>query len=269
MPHAAAVALLFAVNRCYGLQTTTRRLLAIVRYDGTGFHGVQKNQRTDDGTELRTVLSELEQSLWPALDQQVTFRVAGRTDAGVSALGQVVSFDLASRIEGDGDVDDEERIHVNGAAVCVSGLAGVLNSYLPSDLQIVEIATVPSSFDAVRDCKWKRYRYRLPSCPPESDGNGDEEEDGDDERGATLLKMVASHAARAARQRAAAGEAGGDGSVAVGRRRRRKRRGAAGPNPNPNPNPDPNPGPNPGPNPDSNPHPGPKPSPSPSPSPSP
>ena len=187
MPRVAAVALLFVVHRCYGLQTTTR-LRAIVRYDGTGFHGVQKNQRTDDGSELRTVLSVLEQSLWPALDQQVTFRVAGRTDAGVSALGQVVSFDLASGIEGDGDVDDEELIQVNGAAVCVSGLAGVLNSYLPSDLQIVEIATVPSSFDAVRDCKWKRYRYRLPSCPPESDGSGDEDEQRQRRRSLSLRK---------------------------------------------------------------------------------
>ena len=202
---------------------------AIVRYDGTGFHGVQKNQRSDDGTELRTILWELEQSLWPALDQQVTFRVAGRTDAGVSALGQVVSFDLASRNDQEEPATGDEaleRIQVNGAAVCVSGLAGALNTCLPSDLQIMEIAAVPRGFDAVRDCKWKRYRYQLPSCQPEP-GDGSDDDSGDDERGATLLKMVASHAARAARQRAAAEEAGGDGSVAAaGRPRRRKRRGA-------------------------------------------
>ena len=225
----AAVALLFVVHRSSGLQTT--RLRAIVRYDGTGFHGVQKNQRTDDGTELRTILSELEQLLWPALDQQVTFRVAGRTDAGVSALGQVVSFDLASRNDQEEPATGDEaleRIQVNGAAVCVSGLAGALNTCLPSDLQIMEIAAVPRGFDAVRDCKWKRYRYQLPSCQPEPDGSDDDDDDGDDdERGATLLKMVASHAARAARQRAAAEEAGGGGSVAAaGRPRRRKRRGA-------------------------------------------
>ena len=226
----AAVALLFVLHRSSGLQTT-RRLRAIVRYDGTGFHGVQKNQRTDDGTELRTILSELEQLLWPALDQQVTFRVAGRTDAGVSALGQVVSFDLASHNDQEETGDEgggAERIHVNGTAVCVSGLAGALNSYLPSDLQIMEIAAVPSGFDAVRDCKWKRYRYQLPSCQAKPNGSDDDDDDDDDddERGATLLKMVASHAARAARQRAAAEEAGGDGSVAAGRQRRRKRRGA-------------------------------------------
>ena len=227
LPRAAALALLFAVHRSSGLQTT-RRLRAIVRYDGTGFHGVQKNQRTDDGTELRTILSELEQLLWPALDQQVTFRVAGRTDAGVSALGQVVSFDLASHNDQEETGDEgggAERIHVNGTAVCVSGLAGALNSYLPSDLQIMEIAAVPSGFDAVRDCKWKRYRYQLPSCQAKPDDSDDDDDDDDDERGATLLKMVASHAARAARQRAAAEEAGGDGSVAAGRQRRRKRRG--------------------------------------------
>ena len=191
-------------------------------------HGYR--QRSDDGTELRTILSELEQSLWPALDQQVTFRVAGRTDAGVSALGQVVSFDLASRNDQEEPATGDEaleRIQVNGAAVCVSGLAGALNTCLPSDLQIMEIAAVPRGFDAVRDCKWKRYRYQLPSCQPEPDGSDDNDDGGGDERGATLLKMVASHAARAARQRAAAEEAGGDGSVAAaGRPRRRKRRGA-------------------------------------------
>ena len=77
-----------------GLQTAlTTRFRARLRYDGTGFHGVQKNRRTDDGTELRTILSTLERSLWPALDQHVTFGMAGRTDAGVSATGQVVTFD--------------------------------------------------------------------------------------------------------------------------------------------------------------------------------
>ena len=110
MPRAAAVALLFVVHRCYGLQTTTRRLRAIVRYDGTGFHGVQKNQRTDDGSELRTILSVLEQSLWPALDQQVTFRVAGRTDAGVSALGQVVSFEDAEQPSAEADLRVHQRL---------------------------------------------------------------------------------------------------------------------------------------------------------------
>merc|ERR1712185_495914 len=83
------------------------RLRARFRYDGTRFHGVQKNVRTQDGVELRTILSTLEQSLWPALGQRTKFIVAGRTDAGVSAAGQVCSFNLQG----------SEHIHVNGTAV--------------------------------------------------------------------------------------------------------------------------------------------------------
>ena len=76
---------------------TALRYCARVKYDGTCFHGVQKNTRPDDGTELRTILSTLEASLIPALDQTVKFCVAGRTDAGVSALGD--------RLAGQGDPD--------------------------------------------------------------------------------------------------------------------------------------------------------------------
>ena len=107
----------------------TQRFRARLRYDGANFHGVQKNQRTDDGTELRTILSTLEQSLWPALRQPwVRFQVAGRTDAGVSATGQVVTFDAFC--------DLEERLVVHDQAVGLPALADALNACLPGDLQM-------------------------------------------------------------------------------------------------------------------------------------
>ena len=190
--------------------TTARRFRARLRYDGAGFHGVQKNKRTDDGTELRTVLSTLERSLWPALDQHVTFGMAGRTDAGVSATGQVVAFDA----ECSGG-DDGVLLAVNGTATRVSELTDALNSCLPLDLQMTECAVVPTRFDVVRDCRWKRYRYRLPPCEPSED----------DEDALRLLKMTRSHAARAARHRAeeAGGDDGGAAAAAAPRRRRRGR----------------------------------------------
>ena len=176
-------------------RATTKRLRARLRYDGSRFHGVQKNVRTQDGTELRTIILTLEEQLWPALDQQVKFIMAGRTDAGVSATGQVCIFN----VQGD-------EVVVNGAPVGVSNLAECLNTVLPSDLQMTEVVEVASDFDVVRDSRYKRYRYRLP--PPRPD-------DDDDMR---VLKMVSTHAARAARERQ-----NGD-AIPVRRLSRRQRR---------------------------------------------
>ena len=155
------------------------RLRAIASYDGRNFHGVQKNVRTQDGTELRTILSTLEGSLWPALEQEVKFRVAGRTDAGVSASGQVISFDAEPTAAG--------AISVRGAPVHASALTAALNGCLPSDLQLRSVEIVPREFDVTRDCMWKRYRYSLPALPLAAD----------DHDGLRLLEMVARQAARA------------------------------------------------------------------------
>ena len=155
------------------------RIRAIASYDGRNFHGVQKNVRTQDGTELRTILSTLEGSLWPALDQRPKFRVAGRTDAGVSASGQVISFDAEPTAAG--------AISVRGAPVHASALTAALNGCLPSDLQLRSVEIVPREFDVTRDCKWKRYRYSLPALPLAAD----------DHDGLRLLEMVARQAARA------------------------------------------------------------------------
>ena len=196
--------------RAAALPLLQTRFRARVCYDGIGFHGVQKNRHPLDGTELRTVLSTLEQSLWPALDQQVKFRMASRTDAGVSASGQVMTFDITSAVQ-----EAEPLVRVNGTAVGVSELADALNSVLPPELKISEVVAVPRRFDVVRDCKWKRYRYRLPSCEPGAD----------DEEGSRVLKVVASHAARAERQRLAqAAEAAQDEAAPLTDRQRRRQR---------------------------------------------
>lgn len=213
----AVAALLLVPHACSSLQIT-QRFRARLRYDGTLFHGVQKNVRPTDGTELRTILSTLEQSLWPALQQPwVAFRVAGRTDAGVSATGQVVTFDAFG--------DEEARLKVHGQPVDCAALAEALNACLPTDLQITEVDVVPLDFDVVRDCRWKRYRYSLPPCRP----------DADDDEALRLLNMVRTHAERGAQHRREAGAAGdaegtprdgagaGAGAPAAGKRKRRRR----------------------------------------------
>ena len=185
------------------------RLRAIVSYDGRRFHGVQKNIRTQDGTELRTIMSTLESSLWPALEQRVKFRVASRTDAGVSAVGQVVSFDAQS-------AGDDELICVHGVALHSSELTVAFNACLPPDLQLREVEIVPRNFD-VGGCKWKRYRYRLPAPSPAAD----------DEDALRLYKMVAQHAARTVASSEAHGSSEGSGTPPSRRRRRRAAEEAA------------------------------------------
>jgi tRNA pseudouridine38-40 synthase len=68
--------------------------------------------------------------------------VAGRTDAGVHAWGQVASFSL-----------EEERD--------VGGLERALNGVLPSDVAVLSVEPVPGGFDARRDARARTYCYRV------------------------------------------------------------------------------------------------------------
>lgn len=112
------------------------RYRALVSYIGTRFHGwqAQKNAAT-------TVQAALEEALEGFAGEPVTAVAAGRTDAGVHADGQVVHFDLSDPLEG---------FRVRDA----------VNARLPEDVRLLEVAPVPSLFDARRDAAWKEYLYR-------------------------------------------------------------------------------------------------------------
>lgn len=111
---------------------TVTRLL--VSYDGSAFSGfqVQPNRRTVQGV--------LEEALGTLLGGPVRVRGAGRTDAGVHALGQVASF------ETDGAVD---------TGTLLRRLAGLL----PPDLSVLDVQTAPDTFDARRSARWRAYSY--------------------------------------------------------------------------------------------------------------
>jgi tRNA pseudouridine38-40 synthase len=98
----------------------------------------------------RTVQGTLEQALGRLAGGADAARVvvigAGRTDAGVHALGQVASFDL-DREWAPGD------------------LQRALNSVLPSDVRIMEAALAPADFHPRRDAVGKLYRYVLDAGP--------------------------------------------------------------------------------------------------------
>jgi tRNA pseudouridine38-40 synthase len=108
-------------------------------YDGTDFAGWQR-QRAGGG---RTVQGVLEDALAPlGGGPRVAVVGAGRTDAGVHALGQVASFDLPRVMEAD-------------------ALRRALNGLLPPDVRVLEAAPAPPGFDARRSALSKLYRYEL------------------------------------------------------------------------------------------------------------
>jgi tRNA pseudouridine38-40 synthase len=106
-----------------------------IEYDGSGFRGWARQPG------LRTVQGELEAALATVLREPVELTVAGRTDTGVHALGQVASFELADEPPGD--------------------LSRRLNGLAPDDVAVTAATVVATGFDARRDAKARSYRYRL------------------------------------------------------------------------------------------------------------
>ncbi|HLK89439.1 MAG TPA: tRNA pseudouridine(38-40) synthase TruA [Polyangia bacterium] len=113
-----------------------RRYRAIVEYDGTNFAGWQRQPGQ------RTVQGVLEDTLKEMTGESVFMRAAGRTDAGVHADGQVVTFDLEVNIP-------------------PHGLLRGLNSVLPEDVALVDVALAPADFDARFSARGKVYRYTV------------------------------------------------------------------------------------------------------------
>jgi tRNA pseudouridine38-40 synthase len=105
-----------------------------VEYDGTDFCGFQYQP------QLRTIAGELEAALGRLFDRPVKVTVAGRTDAGVHASGQVISF-------------------VSHASFPVEKLAIALNTSLPADLSARDAARVDASFSARNSALARNYRY--------------------------------------------------------------------------------------------------------------
>jgi tRNA pseudouridine38-40 synthase len=112
------------------------RYRALLAYVGTGFHGWQLQRNAP-----RTVQAVLEEALGRFAGEPVRAVAAGRTDRGVHAEGQVVHFDLV-RFREPRDVRE-----------------GV-NSILPEDARLLDVAPAPAAFDARRDAIAKEYLYR-------------------------------------------------------------------------------------------------------------
>jgi tRNA pseudouridine38-40 synthase len=106
-----------------------------LEYDGTEFRGWAAQPG------LRTVQGELETALATVLREPVKLTVAGRTDTGVHALGQVASFATEAQPPPD--------------------LVRSLNALSPDDLAVTAAAQVDDGFDARRDARSRSYLYRV------------------------------------------------------------------------------------------------------------
>jgi tRNA pseudouridine38-40 synthase len=128
------------------------RIRLDIAYDGTHFRGWARQPT------LRTVQGTLEAALARIVGSDVRFVVAGRTDAGVHAQGQVAHVDLDdtqwARIEA-----RQGRTPQDPAGSIAGRMRGVLGAY--SDVTVRRSAPAPEGFDARFSAVWRRYRYRL------------------------------------------------------------------------------------------------------------
>ncbi|MCF6473660.1 tRNA pseudouridine(38-40) synthase TruA [Nonomuraea sp. MG754425] len=137
------------------------RLRLDLAYDGTGFSGWARQPG------LRTVQGEIEQALGRILrlDDPAALTVAGRTDAGVHARGQVAHVDVPEASLGEldgnrGPLSVDERL-----AALVRRLGGVLES----DVRVQRVSVAPEGFDARFSAMFRRYAYRVSDAPGGAD----------------------------------------------------------------------------------------------------
>ncbi|GAA1489003.1 tRNA pseudouridine(38-40) synthase TruA [Brachybacterium sacelli] len=138
-------------ERTAAVGAPTARLRLDLSYDGTDFRGwaAQPGRRTVQG--------EVEEALARICRVPLRVSVAGRTDAGVHARGQVCHLDVPHVVL-DTLPGRSDRRPVDAL---VTRLAGVL----PSDVVVHVAREVPDDFDARFGALWRRYRYRLSDGP--------------------------------------------------------------------------------------------------------
>jgi tRNA pseudouridine38-40 synthase len=114
-----------------------RNIKLTIQYDGSGYSGWQKQP------DRKTIEAELVSAITNLLCiDSVEVNGSSRTDAGVSALGQVANVRLDTPIPTD-------------------RLAKAISQYLPKEIVVTEAVDVPDDFDAIKATKSKLYRYSI------------------------------------------------------------------------------------------------------------
>ena len=117
------------------------RYRALIEYDGTNYYGYQRQRE-----EFRTVQGELERVLGRLAREPVAVTGAGRTDSGVHALGQVISFTIEWR---------------HG----VDALKRALNTDLPGDIVAYHVEEATAMFHPRYDARRRAYQYMVYNAP--------------------------------------------------------------------------------------------------------
>ena len=115
----------------------------ILEYDGTNYHGWQLQPNAV------TLQAKLEAVLARLFNEPIRVRAAGRTDTGVHALGQVVSFHTPHERD-------------------LFRLQGSINALLPSDMAVKQLELTSETFNPRRDARSRTYRYQMWNQPSRS-----------------------------------------------------------------------------------------------------
>lgn len=115
----------------------SKNICVILQYDGSRYNGWQKQGNTDE-----TIQGKLEEMLGKLFEQEIEVQGSGRTDAGVHALGQAVSFKVNTNY-GPGKIME------------------LMNQYLPKDIVVIDAYLVDARFHARLNAKSKTYEYRI------------------------------------------------------------------------------------------------------------
>ena len=125
-----------------------RTLKLVIEYDGTGYCGWQR-QRGSAAGGPPSIQATLEAAVAAVTGDHAVVVGAGRTDAGVHALGQVAHLETRSRIS-------------------AARFAGALNASLPPDIRVLAAADAPAGFHARFDAVLRTYRYEVLNRPTPS-----------------------------------------------------------------------------------------------------
>ena len=123
--------------------STARRIVLVVEYDGANYYGFQLQ------STLPTIQEQIEKALTRLTGEQTRLASASRTDTGVHAKGQVLSFRTQATFA--------PKVFVNG-----------LNYYLPADIAVKAAYHVADSFDVRRNAVSREYRYYVLNSPTRS-----------------------------------------------------------------------------------------------------
>lgn len=118
-----------------------RKIRIVLEYEGSRYSGWQIQAQGE-----ATIQTEVESAIEKTTGEKLRVHGAGRTDAGVHALGQVAHFTSESELTAE-------------------KLKNAINAHLPQDIAVIRADEVPMSFDSRRDSLGKIYRYEILNRP--------------------------------------------------------------------------------------------------------